>query len=514
MKIHKLSILINICIVFFLVYNTCSIPIDKKKISLTTTASSSDAIKNDKTHSMPIDYNEFDLTTAVSSGGVTGSKQVKMHGKNYQLKPSIKDNALTRRAKANWTDRENFGEVISSKIARKILNTESFEAAPNVSLVYDKARKATLIASKYLEGDKVRTLSAFIQEKYAIEIPEGQKHIKFIFANKQKGGAGPGEFGMGGEEHASLRKDIARGIACSIIIGDHDINPGNFVVVSKDGQDRVARIDFGHAFNDLLNTFQVFGGRIKNQDNQVLDYLNREKVAGIKFGGDSKLWKSFPGIVPTQEMADAFKELSQSKVITKGIAEGKAEFSGLLELMKQTGDENGINHVKKSLIEISSNISDVKLDAKQLPESIIAASFDSIEKFIKKNQDQMASVAKLMQLQVDIDAVIEGLRKSNEPTKEQISQIIKSYIDAELIPGIGLKDSGLEWIKTILTQVAHKGVLKTYVTERSKQLRLNTLLLEKLLEKIEVALPKTSGDSQKNKVNFLFIFYFNSILIY
>ncbi len=54
----------------------------------------------------PIDYNKFDLTTAADSGGVTGSKRVKMDGKNYQLKPSIIDNALKRHVKANWTDRE------------------------------------------------------------------------------------------------------------------------------------------------------------------------------------------------------------------------------------------------------------------------------------------------------------------------------------------------------------------------------------------------------------------------
>jgi hypothetical protein len=45
-----------------------------------------------KASSMPIDYNKFDLTTAADSGGVTGSKRVKMDDKNYQLKPSIKDN--------------------------------------------------------------------------------------------------------------------------------------------------------------------------------------------------------------------------------------------------------------------------------------------------------------------------------------------------------------------------------------------------------------------------------------
>lgn len=226
-----------------------------------------------KASSMPIDYNKFDLTNAADSGGVTGSKRVKMDGKNYQLKPSIKDNALKRRVKANWTDRENYGEVISSKIARSILITDSFEAAPNVSLAYDKVKKRTPVASKYLEGDKVRTLDKFIEERTDIKLKDKQ-HIKFVDGSRKKGGANPKkrEYDISGPANAALRKDIAKGIAGSIINGDHDINPGNFVVVTKDGQDRAARIDFGHAFNDLLNTSKAFGGTVRNKDNQVLDF--------------------------------------------------------------------------------------------------------------------------------------------------------------------------------------------------------------------------------------------------
>ena len=38
------------------------------------------------------------------------------------------------------------------------------------SLVYDKEGKTTPVASKYLEGEKVRTLDAFIVEKGQIEL--------------------------------------------------------------------------------------------------------------------------------------------------------------------------------------------------------------------------------------------------------------------------------------------------------------------------------------------------------
>lgn len=429
----------------------------------------------------PIDYNKFDLTTAADSGGVTGSKRVKMDGKNYQLKPSIKDNVFKRRIKANWTDRENYGEVISSKIARRILITDSFEAAPNVSLVYDKVRKRTPVASKYLEGDKVRTLDEFIVEKTGIKLKDKQ-HIKFVDGSRKKGGANPEkrEYDISGPENAALRKDIAKGIAGSIINGDHDINPGNFVVVTKDGQDRAARIDFGHAFNDLLNTSKAFGGAVRNKDNQVLDFLNRENVAGIKFGAQSKLWRDYPGMIPTQEMADAFKEVSQSTGLSQGIADGKAEFIALLEAMKRNKDEKGIAHLKKSLDAISSNISGVKLDPKLSPEETINAAFANMEKFAKDNQEKMASVSKLMQLQVDIDKIIEGKKKGDEPSKEQIDQIKAAYAELEKAKGIGQKGGGLEWIKTSASKAAHKGDFESYIMERGKQLGLNKELRKEL----------------------------------
>ncbi len=201
-----------------------------------------------------------------------------------------------------------------------------------MSLVYDKVRKRTPVASKYLEGDKVkvRTLDVFIQEKTGIKL-EGKKHIKFVDGSRKKDGTNPKnrEYDISGLENAALRRDIAKGIAGSIINGDHDINPGNFVVVTKDGQDRAARIDFEHAFNDLLNTSKAFGGTVRNKDNQVLDFLNREKVAGLKFGAKSKLWRDYPGMIPTQEMADAFKEVSQSPGLREGIAAGREEFTAL-----------------------------------------------------------------------------------------------------------------------------------------------------------------------------------------
>ena len=416
---------------------------------------------------MPIiDYDKFAVKDAVSSGGVTGSSRVKMDGKNYQLKPTILDNKFARKLKAGWTDRENFGEVIASKIVRPLLVTTDFEAAPDVSLVYNQKEGKTLIASKYLEGDKVRTLDAYIVEKNPDIKPK--HHVKFVDGTKAE--VGKGQYDISGQQNSSLRQDIAKGIAGSIISGDHDVNPGNFIVVSAEGKDRVARIDFGHAFNDLLNTSKAFGGKVRNKDNQVLDYINRGEVAGAKFGSPSKLWRDYPGMIPTKEMADAFKELSESTALKEGVGKVREEFSELLKEMEKTGDKKGIQHLQKSLEAISNNISGFKLDSNLTPEQTIAATFAVVEKFASDKQNQMKDAAKLMQLQVDIDKIIDDKKEGVEPSKDQVEKLKSQYAELEKAKGIGQKDGGIEWVKTDAKKSAHKGDLESYIKSRGENL--------------------------------------------
>lgn len=92
----------------------------------------------------------------------------------------------------------------------------------------------------------------------------------------------------------------------------------------------------------------------------------------------------------------------------------------------------------------------------------------------------MADVSKLMQLQVDIDKIIEGKKKGDEPTKEQIDQIKAAYAELEKAKGIGQKGGGLEWVKTSASKAAHKGDLESYIMERGKQLGLKKELRKEL----------------------------------
>ncbi|MGL5742543.1 MAG: hypothetical protein ACRCXC_08315 [Legionella sp.] len=90
----------------------------------------------------------FNVSHSQSSGGVTGSKRVADKNDStiyYQLKPSIQNHSLFKRIKAHGTDRENFGEFISSCIGRNIVrNIKTDGVIPQIELIYDEEKKRVM----------------------------------------------------------------------------------------------------------------------------------------------------------------------------------------------------------------------------------------------------------------------------------------------------------------------------------------------------------------------------------
>lgn len=459
---------------------------------------------------MPIlNYKDLDSAPGINTGGVTGSQRRTMRGMAYQIKPSILDNPSTfRRLKAGNTDRENFGEFIAASIARSLFETttgpkaDGFEGAPEVFLVYDdegqsstSQEKRILVASKYFVGDErspgekppsVRTLDEYIKEQSKLDI-EGKNHARFVstLPDPEKR-----EFDLRGDDEVktNLRRGIARGIALSALLGDHDFNPSNFIVVTKTTidpvtgasikKDHIQRIDFGHAFNDLLNAPEEFGGKVQNTQNPILDFLNRKYIAGSRglMGGDhSKLWRDYPGMIPTQELADEFKALAESTGLKAGVRKAYNEFIQLLTQLEMANDTEGIEHLKKSLNAISLNLTGINIDAQLSPRETLITAFENIYTFTQKTQRRMKEVANLMQLQVNIDKMIEELKENKTPSPELMTAIRKAYNELSGTPGapgIKLKDGiGIEWIKTdVNEQNGFVGNLDEYIKYRGEQL--------------------------------------------
>ncbi|MCC8417280.1 MAG: hypothetical protein LN588_01915 [Rickettsia endosymbiont of Bryobia graminum] len=426
-----------------------------------------------------IDYSEFNLEGAASTGGVTGSKKVLRSGANYQLKPSIQDAPIVRRKKAGSMDRENFGEFIAAAISKAVAGQDQdVELVPEVSLVYDKSRKKVLVASKYLQNVK-GTLDDFAEKNRGAQI--SGRHVKISADLEVKNNLNLGNTQDSFEnaelrkadqklnaENAILRKDLAQGIGLSILCGDHDVNPGNMLVVQdQEGKERIARIDFGHAFNDLLNAPKMFGGGVRNKHNLVLDFLNRQELAGFP-AAKTKLWRDYQGIVPSQELVNAFNHLGKSNGLKDGLENAKKPFQELIDdlLKDPKTNQDVLDHIKNSLIAINKNISNDQISSDTGIKDAFNRTFKSIGKFYQENQEQMLDVAQLMDMQLKVDQVIIAKKNHKEIDQLLINEIQNAYKELLDKPGIGNGEK-LNWVKSSQNIAGFEGTLGEFVKRRA-----------------------------------------------
>ncbi|MDP3559692.1 MAG: hypothetical protein Q8R79_05010 [Legionellaceae bacterium] len=384
-----------------------------------------------------LDHKSFDVSSAESSGGMSGSMKVKRQDEYYQLKSSVLNEGLVKQVKEKSTDKVNLGEKIAACIAKAVHPDASL--VPDVSLVHHVENNQVWIASKYLLGVQ-GTLDDYAKGKKADL--ESAKHVRFVkdYSGKK------GEIRLA--EVEALRPSLAQAIALSVMIGDHDVNPGNMLVVGSKDNPQVARIDFGHAFNDLLS----WGNEVAPSKG-VMDFLNRERLPTLKLnGGKSKLWRDYPGMVPSAELAKAFREIAgRSEHISSGIVSAKADF---LDLYQQAAPALQ-QHMVKSLGAIYKNVTQAKL-TEESPEKNIETVFEALSHFCTENGKQMQTAAELMDLQLAIDQKIEGLT-SDFPT-----------IDPKFIE----PDGKIQWIKAREKEPAFRGTLEEYVQHRTAQLNL------------------------------------------
>ena len=404
---------------------------------------------------------EFNEKNKVSTGGVTGSARVVgvADGKYYQLKPSILDNSKIRRLKVKSKDRENFGEVIASYIGIALLGKG---IVPEVSLVYDRdsSNKRVLIASKYLEGDSVRDLDAYARERGFV-FPDG-KHVEIIPGAQSD--RSQGKMAIDGIDPLINKKSLAEALVLSAIVGDHDVNPGNMIVATREGVSTISRIDFGHAFNDLLHAPEIMGGRVRD-DNYVMDFFNREKVAGL--GGDrSKLWRDHAGMIPSQEIATALDQLGStaSEQVHNAIEEVRLEFQNLLLAMRNNNDSAGREHVVKSLVAVHKNFSSEEFVSTHNISHDVNLVFTQLETYINNNLKGARDASRIMQLQVNIDNAL----KARVPVETILEEAVPHFKEA--FPNAINHEESVQWIKLERDLPAFPGNLQDYVIHRHLEL--------------------------------------------
>lgn len=420
-----------------------------------------------------LSIHHFDTRHAQNTGGVTGSRRVLHTEENhpYQLKNSIRDAKAIRRIKAGGTDRENFGEVIAANIGYAFLG---YNKIPKVQLVYDDQRQRVLIASKYLQSIDAPPCTLDEHLAAAAHLPESAKHIKIVskYADDH-----PGHIRVDADEVKALLPSLTKAIAISMLTGDHDINPGNMLVIheGEPPQPAVSRIDFGHAFNDLLNAPSAFGGGIINHAHPSMDFFNRKAVAGFPNEAQSKFWRDYPGLIPSQELVDAIRDIAfdGNEKLERGIENAQKEFELLLEQQRQQGDYVGVQHTVTSLKAIYENYTGKELD---LPDErrerevnmFVNVVFSSIGENINDHLADMQRTADILEMQVKIDKMIEFEKMNVSKPREEYQEILDEMKEGitqqyhELDPD----HAGIEWIKTEANEPAFHGTLDHYIDHR------------------------------------------------
>ncbi len=415
----------------------------------------------------------IDLDTAVFAGGETGSVRVQdEQGNSYQYKPAIQDNSLIRKIKSGYADSENFGELLAARIAKSFDHSEDNPRVPSVLFVTSVDSPRVAITSRYLtggDGATVQSLDDYLGK------PREKSHIKLI-----SGHSNPKKGYYNIDKDPSLKVELARAIALSALVGDHDVNPGNMIVIKElDGKIRLGRIDYGHAFNDLLR-FSRFGGHAVHKNN-IIDFFNRSSVNGLN--SKSKLWRDYPGLTPSKEMVNALKVIGHE---TNAIGKIRTSINEVRREVDQLIADPNLDkdHIIYSFQRIAQHVSGEKIDDGLSDSKKLDIIFEKIEKYTHKNQQQMAYAAKVMHLQVCTQEAV----KNNWQTlalKETYDKLVKEGEMGDLGP--------FSWFKERDRSTPYQGSFEGFLEHQKAIIKLDKIaqeidrLLNNTLSKTELS---------------------------
>ena len=432
-------------------------------------------------------FDSFRGKPVVGAGGATGSGRVKVDGQYFQLKSSIEHSSWKRRFKSDGLNHENYGEVIASNVSKALVGAENRRLIPEVTLRQDSETHEPKVTSKYLAGgqgdldDLYRAEMGKIDPSLSLQkrdengklpiINEKGKKVKHArITLEENGKTGPGVLKLDGQ----AAQDVRRNIALSALMGDHDVNPGNMIAVEGG---RVGRIDFGHAFNELITGMggtTTGGGGPQFEKNRILDFFNREHVSGARLGGDpSKLWRDYEGIGPSREMTEALREVAASTEAMDGLMQAKAQFSDLIaDLQAENTPEARaeIEDLTESLARISENIG--KPITSTEPNAIVTEVFKNLGGFLSEGQKQMNEVADLCSLQTRIDTFLRDPANEGQPLPQEITTLYNLLAETENSSVKAAQGEGLQWMKNSKDTPAMSGNLESYVKARQQVVRL------------------------------------------
>ncbi|MDX1916565.1 MAG: Sca4 family protein [Rickettsiaceae bacterium] len=429
--------------------------------------------EEDTTKPTIFELSKFKRGKSGPSNGKSGSDTVTLNDVKYQLKSS--DLEIKVASKRALKDSSIVREYIASNISdvlSKSINLNSAELSPEVSLVTGGTNNSHIyIASRYIR-DGVGDLDTASPKYLGVKKRRKDKsHVGLVLLPKDASDAhikALNELGYvalrpgyttdvkdTNISHDTLIKDICQSIALSALSGDHDLNPGNLILVSHQKTDqtkelRVARIDYGHGFNDLLFM------RKAPKDIGIIDYFNRTKLPGFGDAGVSKLWRDYEGFVPSEQLAQALAEVSKNpekyKKALKETESNLTNYSGKLE-----GNPKAQKRFIKEIKKMTKQMEQMGIQINPVDPDPIKNYFAHLDKFYEKRFKEMQQAADLMRAQARVDELIlEG------KTAEQVIEEIKpTYAET----------TSQKWFRAEKDTVPISGTLIDYVTQRINQLQ-------------------------------------------
>ena len=112
------------------------------------------------------------------------------------------------------------------------------------------------------------------------------------------------------------KEELYHHMARRVLLGDHDVNPANFMLSIKNGQANVCSIDFGHGFCDLIKQRgQDHSPQgLEKGESFVANFFNRQELSGMGGAKEPKFWRDYQGIVTDPKFAEVMFEEAQAVI--------------------------------------------------------------------------------------------------------------------------------------------------------------------------------------------------------
>lgn len=363
------------------------------------------------------------------------------------------------------------GEFIASKMAYAAMQSPGGNppVAPEVSLIPD-GKGATVLVSYYVD----RVQEGSLRDVYDKRVSKDQPGNMVMSASQDPAKEGIEEnpnrlksLSIAGD----LKREMYAEIARRMILGDHDHNPGNSLIVKdKEGREHIAGIDYGHAFNDLIKRFNPFSSAQSPKGGGILDSLNRSSINGFGSGAKNKLHRDYEGVFPDPDFAEALRNTAAPEKLEAMHEAADKAVQEIAALQDSGTSKKEIKKIVKTLCARMGHKIDEKAMQDKSVDGYVAVLTSASKNFVTKNAEEAKSVANMIDVQVEVDKALKADKAIDKEAIINNPKIMELYEQDKLYLKGGVS-SKIKWPKTDKDKKPFEGSLSEYVEHRAACLK-------------------------------------------